>query len=59
MTASAMPGFSGIPKEEQGKAVLMEIDAKSGKVLHHFDSETTGPAVLGDMCVLPTKAQSM
>jgi hypothetical protein len=51
VTASAMPGFSGIPKEEQGKAVLMEIDAKSGKVLHHFDSETTGPAVLGDMCV--------
>jgi hypothetical protein len=26
VTASAMPGFSGIPKEEQGKAVLMEID---------------------------------
>jgi sugar lactone lactonase YvrE len=51
MTASAMPGFSGIPKEEQGKAVLMEIDPASGKVLRRFDVATTGPAVLGDMCV--------
>jgi sugar lactone lactonase YvrE len=51
LTASAMPGFSGIPKEEQGKAVLMEIDPTSGKVLHRFDLATTGPAVLGDMCV--------
>ena len=51
VTASAMPGFSGIPKEEQGKAVLMEIDPVSGKVLHRFDPGTTGPAVLGDMCV--------
>ena len=51
VTASAMPGFSGIPKEEQGKAVLMEIDPMSGKVLHRFDPGTTGPAVLGDMCV--------
>ncbi|HZE23095.1 MAG TPA: hypothetical protein VE054_03800 [Blattabacteriaceae bacterium] len=51
VTASAMPGFSGIPKEEQGKAVLMEIDPISGKVLHRFDPGTTGPAVLGDMCV--------
>ena len=51
VTASAMPGFSGIPKEDEGKALLMEIDAKSGKVLHRFDPGTTGPAVLGDMCV--------
>ena len=51
VTASAMPGFSGIPKEEQGKALLMEIDPLSGKVLHRFDPGTTGPAVLGDMCV--------
>jgi sugar lactone lactonase YvrE len=51
VTASAMPGFSGIPKEEQGKAVLMEIDPTTGKVLHRFDPATTGPAVLGDMCV--------
>jgi len=51
VTASAMPGFSGIAKEEQGKAVLMEIDPMSGKVLHRFDPPTTGPAVLGDMCI--------
>jgi sugar lactone lactonase YvrE len=51
VTASAMPGFSGISKEDEGKAVLMEIDPTSGKVLHRFDPGTTGPAVLGDMCV--------
>lgn len=51
MTASAMPGFSGISKEDEGKAVLMEIDPTSGKVLRRFDPATTGPAVLGDMCV--------
>lgn len=51
VTASAMPGFSGIPKEDQGKAVLMEIDPVSGKVLHRFEPGTVGPAVLGDMCV--------
>lgn len=51
LTASAMPGFSGFPKEDEGKAVLMEIDPASGKVLHRFDLATTGPAVLGDMCV--------
>jgi sugar lactone lactonase YvrE len=51
VTASAMPGFSGISKEDEGKAVLMEIDPASGKVLRRFDPGTTGPAVLGDMCV--------
>jgi sugar lactone lactonase YvrE len=51
VTASAMPGFSGISKEDEGKALLMEIDPVSGKVLHRFDPGTTGPAVLGDMCV--------
>jgi len=51
VTASAMPGFSGIAKEDEGKAVLLEIDPASGKVLHRFDLATTGPAVLGDMCV--------
>ena len=51
MTASAMPGFSGFPKEDDGKALLMEIDAKSGKLLRRFDPGATGPAVLGDMCV--------
>jgi sugar lactone lactonase YvrE len=51
MTASAMPGFSGFPKEDEGKALLLEVDANSGKVLRRFDPGTTGPAVLGDMCV--------
>jgi sugar lactone lactonase YvrE len=51
MTASAMPGFSGFPKEDDGKTALLEIDANSGKVLHRYDPGTNGPAVLGDMCV--------
>jgi len=51
VTASAMPGFSGIAKEDEGKAALMAIDANSGKLLRRFDVITTGPAVLGDMCV--------
>jgi hypothetical protein len=51
MTASAMPGFTGFSKEDEGKALLMEVDAASGKVLRRFDPATTGPAVLGDMCV--------
>jgi sugar lactone lactonase YvrE len=51
VTASAMPGFSGFPKEDEGKALLMEIDPRSGKMLRRFDPGATGPAVLGDMCV--------
>jgi sugar lactone lactonase YvrE len=51
VTASAMPGFSGFPKQDEGKAVLIEIDPRSGRVLRRFDPATTGPAVLGDMCV--------
>lgn len=51
VTTSAMPGFSGFPKEDEGKALLVELDANSGKVLRRFDPGTNGPAVLGDMCV--------
>jgi hypothetical protein len=51
MTASAMPGFTGFPKEDSGKALLLEVDAKSAKLLHSFDPGTGGPAVLGDMSV--------
>ncbi|MGC2697456.1 MAG: hypothetical protein WA738_16840 [Candidatus Angelobacter sp.] len=51
MTASAMPGFIGFPKEDEGQARLLEVDANSGKVLRSFDPGTAGPAVLGDMCV--------
>ena len=50
-TASAMPGFSGFPKEDDGKAALLEIDPVSARVLHRFSAETGGPAVLGDMSV--------
>jgi sugar lactone lactonase YvrE len=53
VTTSAMPGFSGFPKEDEGKALLLEVDASSGKVLRRFDPGTKGPAVLGDMCVTP------
>ena len=51
VTASTMPGFSGFPKEDSGKAELLEVDAASGKVLHRFAPATNGPAVLGDMSV--------
>jgi sugar lactone lactonase YvrE len=51
VTASAMPDFSGFPKEDSGKAQLLEVDAASGKVLHRFDPPTRGPTVLGDMSV--------
>ena len=51
VTASAMPGFSGFPKEDSGKAQLMEVDPANGKVLHRFDPPTSGPVVLGDMSV--------
>ncbi len=51
VTASAMPGFSGFPKEDSGKSQLMEVDAASGKVLHRFELAASGPAVLGDMSV--------
>jgi len=51
MTASAMPGFTGFPKGAAGKAALIEIDPASGKVLHQFLPEATGPLALGDMSV--------
>lgn len=51
VTASAMPGFSGFPKEDSGKAELLEVDPASGKVLRRFALAANGPAVLGDMSV--------
>jgi len=51
MTASAMPGFSGFPKEVDGKAALLAIDPQDGKVVRRFDLESGAPAVLGDMSV--------
>ncbi|HEY2391650.1 MAG TPA: hypothetical protein VGK22_10810 [Candidatus Angelobacter sp.] len=51
MTANAVPGFSSFPKEDEGKALLFEVDAESGKILHRYDPGATGPALLGDMSV--------
>lgn len=51
VTTSAVPDFAGIAKEDQGKALLLEIDAATGKLLHIFDPHNNAPAVLGDMCV--------
>jgi hypothetical protein len=49
MTANALSGFSGFPKENDGKAALFAIDAATGKTVRRFD--LAGPAVLGDMLV--------
>jgi hypothetical protein len=51
LTVSAVPGFSGFPKEDEGKTLLLEMDASSGKVLRRFDPGASGPALLGDMLV--------
>jgi hypothetical protein len=51
MTASAMPGFSGFPKEDDGKSALLAIDGEKGRVLRRFDPATGSAAVLGDMSV--------
>lgn len=56
MTASAMPGFTGFPKEDEGKAALFAIDAATGKTVRRFDLSSAGPAVLGDMSVAPDGA---
>jgi hypothetical protein len=51
MTANAMPGFTGFPKEDDGKAALFAIDGATGKTVRRFDLVAGGPAVLGDMSV--------
>jgi hypothetical protein len=51
MTASAMPDFTGFPKEDEGKAALVALDPRSGKVVRRFDLESTTPGVLGDMSI--------
>lgn len=51
MTASAMPGFSGVPKEDSGKAALLALDAATGKLLRRFDLDSGKPGVLGDMSI--------
>lgn len=56
MTASAMPGFSGYPHEDEGKAALLAIDPLSGKTVRRFDLSSGQPAVMGDMSVGPDGA---
>jgi sugar lactone lactonase YvrE len=51
VTASAMPGFKGLSKQDEGKAALMAIDAGSGKLLRRLDLASDAPAVLGDMSI--------
>ena len=53
MTTSAMPDFTGFPKEDEGKAALLALDSRSGKVVRRFDLESAPPAVLGDMSISP------
>lgn len=49
MTASAMPDFAGVPKEDQGKAQLLLRDDKSGEILREVSPEERGPTVFGDI----------
>jgi sugar lactone lactonase YvrE len=51
MTASARSDFTGFPKEDEGKAALLALDSRSGKLVRRFDLESTPPAVLGDMSI--------
>ena len=51
MTSSAIPDFTGFPKEDEGKSSLLAVDAGTGKVVRRFDLESNAPAVLGDMSV--------
>jgi hypothetical protein len=53
ISSAAMSGFHGFAKEDDGKSALLQIDVATGKVLHRFDLESSGPAVLGDMSVGP------
>ena len=51
MTSSAMPGFSGFPKEDDGRAALLAVDPRDAKGIRRFDMQSDAPAVLGDMSV--------
>jgi len=51
LSTSAMPGFTDFPKEDSGKAALLAIDPKSGKIVRRLDLVSDSPAVLGDMSV--------
>src|SRR3954465_3859963 len=51
MSTSAMPGFSGFPKEDEGKAALLAVDWISGRLLRRLDLASDSAAVLGDMSI--------
>jgi DNA-binding beta-propeller fold protein YncE len=51
VTTAAFPDFAGVPKEDQGKTLLLEVDEATSKVLHRFDPATGTAAAFGDMCV--------
>jgi len=51
MTAAAMPGFEGFPKEDSGKTSLFALNLDNGKIVRRFDLDAVGPAALGDMSV--------
>jgi len=51
MSTSAMRGVSGFPQEDEGKAALLAVDPKSGKVIRRLELATDSPSVLGDMSI--------
>ncbi|HTK96306.1 MAG TPA: hypothetical protein VL382_11790, partial [Terriglobales bacterium] len=50
LTTSAMPGFAGIAKEDEGKAALLAVNER-GRVQRSVELATGEPAVLGDMAL--------
>jgi hypothetical protein len=51
VSTSAIPGFSGFPKEDDGKAALVAVDWTSGKILRRLDLSSDATAVLADMSI--------
>src|SRR4051812_47353861 len=51
MSTSAMPGFTGFAKEDEGKAALLAVDWISGRLLRRLDLASDSAAVLGDMSI--------
>jgi sugar lactone lactonase YvrE len=51
VSTSAMPGFAGLTKDEEGKAAVLAIDPESGKTLRRLDLVSDAAAVLGDMSI--------
>src|SRR4051812_14894549 len=51
MSTSAMPGFTGFAKEDEGKAALLAVEWISGRLLRRLDLASDSAAVLGDMSI--------